>query len=79
MIDFKKLGGRKFLLAVGAMVLKTFRPEIPDEVLIMAGTFIVGEAAGDVAGRASRAVKEGKEAVSAAKDVVEMPKRRGGR
>jgi hypothetical protein len=69
-MDFKSVGGRKFLLAVAVIALKVLRPETPDEVLLLAGSFIGAEGVADAVERGSRAAKEGREAVQAAKDVL---------
>lgn len=45
----RKLLSRKFLVAVGTIVVKTLFPETPSEVLAVAGAYILGESAVDAA------------------------------
>lgn len=45
----QKLKSRKLLMAVGTVILKAVWPDVPDEVVQIAGVYIIGESAVDAA------------------------------
>lgn len=45
----QKLKSRKLLMAVGTVILKALWPDVPDEVVQIAGVYIIGESAVDAA------------------------------
>jgi hypothetical protein len=62
-------GKKKLLVTLGAIALKVLRPEIPDEVLIMAGTYVAGESIADAAGAARATADKLKVAREAAREL----------
>ncbi len=62
---FKKFFSRKLIVTLGACLVKLLHPSIPDSILILAGTYVVGQGAVDAVTAGTNVAKEGREAVDA--------------